>query len=180
MLIIGEKSISRSSTAHLKNCWRSPNRIEAVFGRKRSTCSAMYVSTCSLVRLRASVGHTVFDEEHAKPSDGVRVALDRFGRLVGGSERQLKAANEVRNVRGICDIPQMRCESSSEGPVALVYLCIRDAHLISCGADQSRPTRCSASAFSNQGKQLLCQRDAEAVMRRVGQKHQVELPFPGA
>lgn len=51
--------------------------------------------------------HATVDQEHAKPSDRVGVALNRFGRLVGGSERQLKTANEQRNVRGTRDRPKV-------------------------------------------------------------------------
>ena len=107
--------------------YRSPNRIEAVFGRERSTCMQMYVSTCSLVILRTCIDIPL-STRNAKSSDSVGIAHNRLRRFVGGSERQLKAANEQPVI-----VPMYAVNSYARVPLTLdlAYLPIGGAHLSS-------------------------------------------------
>jgi hypothetical protein len=62
-----------------------------------SSLSAQAPSLDMLPRERTDVRrHPVVDDEQAKSSDGVGVALDLLDRSVGCSERPLKTANEQR------------------------------------------------------------------------------------
>lgn len=101
-----EKSVSRSSTDHLlleiPKSDRGGLSSEALDLHGDESLDVLPGRVTEICR------HPVVYEEQAKPSHGVGVALDRFRRFVGGSERQLKAADEQRNVRGTPDTLQIQ------------------------------------------------------------------------